>query len=68
MRSSAGRVSGSRKTTSANASSAATPIAANTARQPNGTINALPVNGARIGDTENTSITSDIKRVASVPV
>ena len=42
--------------------------ATNTARQPNGTISALPVSGARIGDTLNTSMTSDISRVASMPV
>jgi hypothetical protein len=68
MRSWAGRVSGSRKATSNSAISAATPTATNAARQPNGMINALPVNGARIGDTENTSITSDISLVASAPV
>ena len=49
-------------------SSATTVTATNTARQPNGTISALPVSGARIGDTLNTSMTSDISRVASTPV
>ena len=47
---------------------AASVTATNTARQPNGTISALPVSGARIGDTLNTSITSAISRVASTPV
>ena len=42
--------------------------ATKTARQPNGTISALPASGARIGDTLKTSITSDISRVASTPV
>ena len=42
--------------------------ATKTARQPNGTISALPPSGARIGDTLKTSITVDISRVASTPV
>ncbi len=47
---------------------AAMVVATNTARQPNGTISALPPSGARIGDTQNTSITSAISFVASGPV
>ncbi len=42
--------------------------AANTARQPNGTISALPVSGARMGETLSTSMQSDISCVASMPV
>src|SRR5262249_57138553 len=45
-----------------------TAAAANTARQPNGTISAEPARGASIGDTLRTSITVDISRVASTPV
>ena len=43
-------------------------IATKTARQPNGTISALPVTGARIGETEITSMTSAISRAPSTPV
>ena len=49
-------------------SKAATVAATNTARQPNGTISALPASGARIGDTLRTSMTVAISRVASTPV
>ena len=68
MRSAAGRVSGNTVASSSSASTAATITATKTARQPNGTISALPVSGARIGETLNTSMTSDISRVASTPV
>ena len=39
-----------------------------TARQPKGTISALPVSGARIGETLKTNMISAISRVASTPV
>jgi hypothetical protein len=47
---------------------AASGTAQNTARQPKLSISTLPVSGARIGDTLNTSISSDISRAASLPV
>ncbi len=42
--------------------------AQNTPRQPVSAITALPASGARMGDTLNTSISSDMSRAASVPV
>ena len=47
---------------------AASVTAQNTPRQPANAMTALPASGARIGDTLNTSISSDISRAASVPV
>ncbi len=68
IRCAGGLVSGSSVATSTMASSAAMVIARNTARQPSGTISALPASGAKIGDTLNTSITRPISRVAAMPV
>ena len=68
MRCAGGRVSGSSVATSTSPISAAIVIATNAARQPNGTISALPTSGAKIGETLNTSITSPISLVASTPV
>ena len=50
------------------ASTAAIVTAQKTARQPKASMMKLPVSGARIGDTLNTSIKSDISLVASGPV
>ncbi|MNT39881.1 hypothetical protein D3C72_1761650 [compost metagenome] len=47
---------------------AAMVTAQNTPRQPVKAMTRLPASGARIGDTLNTSISSDISRAASVPV
>ena len=49
-------------------SSAARVTAQNTARQPDQAITALPTKGARIGETLNTNVTSDINRAAAGPV
>ena len=51
------RVSGSSVAARTNARRSQPITATNTARQPNGTINALPASGARIGETLNTSMT-----------
>ena len=42
--------------------------AQNTARQPKPSMMKLPVSGARIGETENTSMSIDISLAASLPV
>ena len=46
----------------------ATNVATKTDRQPQRAISPLPVSGARIGETLNTSMISDISRAASAPV
>lgn len=64
-RCSTGRVSFRAKATRQRPTIEIEPTATNTARQPNGTISALPASGARIGATLKTSIIKDISRVAS---
>ena len=68
MRFSGLSVSGSAKATSAKPMIATMVTATNTARQPKGTMMALPISGARIGDTLKTSMIVDISLVASMPV
>ena len=64
----AGRVSFSCVATSTSPTMAASATAQNTPRQPATAITPLPTSGARMGETLNTSISSDIIRAASLPV
>ena len=50
------------------ATRAASATTQNTPRQPVSAITPLPASGARIGETLNTSISSDMRRAASAPV
>ena len=63
-----GRVSERHSASSRMPSAARTVTTQNTPRQPAASITKLPASGARIGETLNTSISSDISRAASVPV
>ena len=62
------RVSGRAKRVTSRLRIAATHSTAKMARQPETRISRLPARGASIGETEITSITSAISRVAWVPV